>query len=82
LLLIAGIWAIDFADQHPECEVVGIDLSPLQPTYVPPNLQFEIDDFEGDTWGYADNKKFDFIHARSLVGTVKDWPKLIKNIYE
>jgi SAM-dependent methyltransferase len=27
-----GIWAIDFADAHPETEVIGVDLSPGQPT--------------------------------------------------
>ncbi|RKK75404.1 hypothetical protein BFJ71_g17124 [Fusarium oxysporum] len=26
-----GIWAIEFADDHPEAEVLGIDLSPIQP---------------------------------------------------
>jgi tRNA G46 methylase TrmB len=26
-----GIWAVDFADEHPETEVIGIDLSPNQP---------------------------------------------------
>lgn len=26
-----GIWAIDFADDHPESEVLGCDLSPIQP---------------------------------------------------
>ncbi|KAM5381622.1 hypothetical protein ACJA88_004697 [Fusarium oxysporum] len=26
-----GIWAIDFADEHPSAEVVGTDLSPIQP---------------------------------------------------
>lgn len=25
-----GIWAIDFADEHPESEVIGTDLSPIQ----------------------------------------------------
>lgn len=25
-----GIWAIDFADTHPDSEVVGVDLSPIQ----------------------------------------------------
>lgn len=37
-----GIWAIDFADEHPECEVIGIDLSPVQPSWVPPNCRFEV----------------------------------------
>ncbi|KAF5533346.1 TAM domain-containing protein, partial [Fusarium napiforme] len=26
-----GIWAIDFADEYPEAEVIGSDLSPIQP---------------------------------------------------
>jgi len=27
-----GLWAVELADAHPECEVIGIDLSPGQPT--------------------------------------------------
>lgn len=27
------IWAIDFADTHPECAVFGVDLSPIQPSW-------------------------------------------------
>ncbi|KAL1994792.1 hypothetical protein VTN49DRAFT_979 [Thermomyces lanuginosus] len=41
-----GIWAVDFADQHPEAEVIGCDLSPIQPTLVPPNVKFLVDDIE------------------------------------
>ena len=41
-----GIWAMDMADQYPHCEMIGTDLSPVQPSWVPPNLQFEVDDFE------------------------------------
>ncbi|KAK7524835.1 S-adenosyl-L-methionine-dependent methyltransferase [Phyllosticta citriasiana] len=26
-----GIWSIDFADEHPSAEVIGTDLSPIQP---------------------------------------------------
>lgn len=29
----------DFADEYPNCEVVGTDLSPIQPTWIPPNLK-------------------------------------------
>lgn len=29
-----GIWAIDFADVHPEAQVIGNDLSPIQPGHV------------------------------------------------
>ncbi|KAF7927216.1 hypothetical protein EAE99_005547 [Botrytis elliptica] len=69
-----GIWAIDFADQYPSSHVVGCDLSPIQPGWIPPNLEFEIDDVE-DTWRYS--QKFDFIHIRSLGGSVASWPHLL-----
>ncbi|SCB65004.1 unnamed protein product [Fusarium graminearum] len=39
-----GIWAIDMADLHPSAEVVGVDLSPIQPNFVPLNCRFEVDD--------------------------------------
>ncbi|EXA29949.1 hypothetical protein FOVG_18627 [Fusarium oxysporum f. sp. pisi HDV247] len=39
-----GIWAIDFADQYPNAEVIGTDLSPIQPDWVPPNVRFELED--------------------------------------
>jgi SAM-dependent methyltransferase len=41
-----GLWAIDFADAHPEAVVVGIDISPIQPTSIPPNLNFVLDNLE------------------------------------
>lgn len=44
----SGIWAIDMADQYPNCQVLGTDLSPIQPTWVPPNCKFEVDDLEQD----------------------------------
>ncbi|KAK2756460.1 hypothetical protein FQN54_005353 [Arachnomyces sp. PD_36] len=74
-----GIWAIEFADQFPSAEVLGNDLSPTQPTFVPPNVKFLVDDVE-DEWGYED-EPFDFIHARYLVGSVKDMKRLIKQAY-
>lgn len=27
-----GLWALDFADAHTECQVIGTDLSPIQPS--------------------------------------------------
>lgn len=29
----------DFADEHPGAEVIGTDISPIQPKWVPPNLK-------------------------------------------
>ncbi|KAK5658817.1 hypothetical protein OQA88_1629 [Cercophora sp. LCS_1] len=39
-----GVWAIDFADAHPDIRVISTNLSPNQPNAVPPNLSFEISD--------------------------------------
>ncbi|KAL4881871.1 S-adenosyl-L-methionine-dependent methyltransferase [Aspergillus karnatakaensis] len=64
-----GIWAIDFADEHPESEVIGNDLSPIQPSWIPPNCRFEVDDFEL-TWSYS--QPFDYIHGRELEGFIRD----------
>ncbi|KAM5359177.1 hypothetical protein ACJZ2D_014675 [Fusarium nematophilum] len=74
-----GIWAIDFADEHPECEVTGIDLSPIQPSAVPPNVSFFVDDLE-DVWEYS--TKFDFIFSRFLTGSIRDWPKFFNQSFE
>ncbi|OQD75097.1 hypothetical protein PENDEC_c008G04625 [Penicillium decumbens] len=68
-----GIWAIDFADEHPETEVTGIDLSPIQPSWVPPNCRFEVDDFE-QPWSY--NEPLDYIHGRELAGAIRDHEQL------
>ncbi|KAL1995935.1 hypothetical protein VTN49DRAFT_801 [Thermomyces lanuginosus] len=74
-----GIWAIDFADLHPSAEVIGCDLSPIQPTLVPPNLKFLVDDIESD-WTYEKNP-FDFIHARYLMVSIRDFGRLLKQCY-
>ncbi|PKS11171.1 hypothetical protein jhhlp_002932 [Lomentospora prolificans] len=74
-----GIWVTDFADECPNAEVIGTDLSPIQPSWVPPNCKFEIDNCEMD-WTYPDNA-FDYIHIRGLVGCVQDWVKLYRECY-
>ncbi|KAL1866293.1 hypothetical protein VTK73DRAFT_4823 [Phialemonium thermophilum] len=74
-----GIWAIDFADQFPNAEVIGTDLSPIQPNWVPPNVKFELDDAT-QTWSWPDNT-FDFVHLRYLFGAISDWNALFAEAY-
>jgi cyclopropane fatty-acyl-phospholipid synthase-like methyltransferase len=74
-----GIWAMDFADEQPETRVIGIDLSPTQPQFVPPNLTFEIDDLE-ETWTF--NHPFDFIFARMTVGAFADSSRFFQQSLE
>ncbi|KAG4263847.1 hypothetical protein FPRO03_09123 [Fusarium proliferatum] len=74
-----GIWAIDFADQYPNAEVIGTDLSPIQPDWVPPNVRFELEDATGN-WTWA-NGTFDFVHMRYLIGAIADWGALFKEAF-
>jgi ubiquinone/menaquinone biosynthesis C-methylase UbiE len=39
-----GRWAIEMGDEYPESQIVGTDLSPIQPSYVPPNVRFFVED--------------------------------------
>ncbi|KAI8258795.1 Secondary metabolism regulator LAE1 [Colletotrichum sp. SAR 10_98] len=74
-----GIWAMHFGDEHPEAEVIGTDLSPIQPGFVPPNVKFEIDDLE-DEWTYS--LPFDYIHSRVMTSSIGDWSVYLRKCYE
>ncbi|KZL79825.1 methyltransferase domain-containing protein, partial [Colletotrichum incanum] len=75
----SGIWAIDFGDEHPEADVIGVDLSPVQTTFVPPNVRFEVDDIE-EPWSFS--QPFDYIHSRMMTGSIGNWEKYIKRCYK
>lgn len=74
-----GLWAIDFADKHPKAEVLGVDLAPVQPQCVPPNLVFEVDDLE-QPWNFT--QRFDYIHCQLMIGAFQDWPNFFRQSLE
>ena len=74
-----GIWAIDFADEHPEAQVVGVDLSPIQPRMIPPNVTFQVDDLE-EPWTFS--AKFDFIYSRMMTASFANWPRFFQQSFE
>ncbi|KAF5009420.1 hypothetical protein FDECE_4352 [Fusarium decemcellulare] len=74
-----GIWAIDFADEFPNTNVIGTDISAIQPSWVPANLEFQIDDCTQE-WTFKENS-LDYVHMRFLVGSIVDWPALYKQAY-
>lgn len=75
-----GIWAIDMADAFPSAEIIGFDISPIQPDCVPPNCEFQIDDAQLDwTWP---PESFDYVHMRMLYGSIDDWAKLYGQAYD
>jgi len=76
-----GIWALEMADEFPNAIVIGTDLSPIQPTWVPPNCKFYIDDAEAEL-AYPMDEHFDFIHGRGLSGGIADWPRFYGQVYQ
>ncbi|GKT55105.1 methyltransferase domain-containing protein [Colletotrichum tofieldiae] len=69
-----GIWAMQFGDDHPEADVLGVDLSAIQPEFTGPNVQFEIDDLE-EEWTYS--QPFDYIHSRFMTSSIANWKDLL-----
>jgi hypothetical protein len=67
------------AEQFPSAEVIGTDLSDVQPRFVPPNCKFELDDAQLQ-WTFAPNS-FDFVHLRCLFGGISDWQALYGEIF-
>ncbi|CCE31633.1 uncharacterized protein CPUR_05486 [Claviceps purpurea 20.1] len=75
----SGIWAIELADRFPNASVIGTDIFPCQPHWVPPNVRFEIDDATLEwTW---DANHFDFIHIRHIMAGIQGWTALFKEAY-
>ncbi|KAI0549603.1 S-adenosyl-L-methionine-dependent methyltransferase [Xylaria curta] len=74
-----GIWAIEMADMYPSAEVLGVDLSPIQPPWIPSNCKFTIDDVE-DTW--ENGQDWDFVHLRNMIPILRNPVQLLKNVYD
>ncbi|KAK3401541.1 S-adenosyl-L-methionine-dependent methyltransferase [Sordaria brevicollis] len=74
-----GIWAIEFAIKNPAAHIVGTDLSPIQPEYVPPNCHFEVDDAE-DEWIFS--QQFDYVHLRLMFHAFKSHKDVMKSAYD
>ncbi|KXH31320.1 methyltransferase [Colletotrichum salicis] len=66
-------------DRYPSAEVTGVDLSPIQPSWVPSNVRFFVDDVEDD-WLSGNN--FDLIHMRNLASLVHELPMLLERVFD
>ncbi|KAI0421440.1 S-adenosyl-L-methionine-dependent methyltransferase [Xylaria grammica] len=72
-----GLWAIEMGDRFPDADILGLDLSPIQPTSVPPNVTFQVDDVE-DTWVHDND--YDFIHMREASAYMRSTPTVIESV--
>lgn len=57
--------------------VVGFRSDPID--RVPPNVHFEVDDVE-DVW--PPRAPFDLVYIRYMLGSIQDWPKLLRQAWE
>lgn len=67
-------------DLYPSANILGVDLSPIQPTWVPPNVKFMVDDVESP-WLHRRNH-FDYVHGRHIVMAIRNWDALMSRAYQ
>ncbi|KAL0930958.1 methyltransferase [Colletotrichum truncatum] len=75
-----GEWAIGMADEYPNCEVIGTDISAIAPTSIPMNCFFEVDDAELE-WERELNS-FDLVHFRHMMASFTDWSFIYKEAFK
>ncbi|KAG5921588.1 hypothetical protein E4U53_003772 [Claviceps sorghi] len=73
-----GIWAVEVGDRYPSAHVCGIDLTPIQPEWVPANVSFLVDDCQLD-WIERD---VDLAHFRFMVIILKDISSVLRHAFE
>ncbi|KZF24377.1 S-adenosyl-L-methionine-dependent methyltransferase [Xylona heveae TC161] len=75
-----GVWPLEMAEEFPDCEIIGTDLSPIQPQMVAENVHFFIDDAAEEDWLYPPNH-FDYIHTRAMAGSFEDFRHIIRQAF-
>ncbi|KAG8953824.1 hypothetical protein FRC04_001454 [Tulasnella sp. 424] len=77
----SGAWCIDMAKAFPDAAVIGMDLVPVKSSSVPPaSCRFDVGNADTDLAKMYKAESFNFIHARSMMQGVKDFPSFIRNI--
>ncbi|KAK2039318.1 S-adenosyl-L-methionine-dependent methyltransferase [Colletotrichum somersetense] len=73
-----GVWAMAYADEHPEAVVTGVDISPIQPQVVAPNCFFEIYNAESE-WPWR--IPHDFVFMRHMNTAFASWRDTIEKVF-
>lgn len=64
----SGVWCNDVANEFPFiAEVIGIDISPVQPNNVFSEMEFIVMKFPEDLKDEFDTGSLDLVHSRSLM---------------
>lgn len=85
---MSALIALDFcvmltatvADKYPDASVMGTDLSPVQSSWLPLNLQMFVDDCEEDDWLHGTG--FDLAHMRDVLGFLRDQDNVLAKVHK
>lgn len=69
------------APLFPNAAITGTDLSPVQPTEVPENVHFLVDDATEDEWLWEPDH-FDFIHTGHMTGAMPSFKRLLRQTFK
>ncbi|KAK7211108.1 hypothetical protein V2G26_018286 [Clonostachys chloroleuca] len=73
-----GVWAFEVGDHYKSLTVDAVDANlSILPKFVPPNVVFVLDNVEYD----LGKTRHDFIFCRDMGGSIRDWPKLVRNCF-
>lgn len=75
-----NVESLTVGDKYPSAKVTGLDLSPIQPVWVPPNVEFVVEDVEEDQWIHGND--FDYIHFRATACVLKNPIQVVANAFE
>ncbi|KAF3120694.1 hypothetical protein TWF703_002352 [Orbilia oligospora] len=76
----SGKWAVDAADEYPMAHVIATDITPIQPTVIPPNLEFLLQHDYNNDWNLPQNV-FDLVFSRWNHLYIDDWRNFIRQAY-
>ncbi|KAJ5974419.1 hypothetical protein N7481_011629 [Penicillium waksmanii] len=74
-------WAVEVAEQYPDCQVIGVDIAPhMSPDDVPENLWLQVDNLNRNFTFPANH--FDLVQSRLLATGIHNsrWPTYIRDI--
>lgn len=90
----SGIWCVEMAEEYPSAMIIGMDISPIQPTQKPANVEWITQDMESSSsssseeeaaaaWPFPENY-FDLIRLSLVHGCVQNWntfmSKLVRHL--
>ena len=71
------------AEKYPSARVIGTDLSPIQPIWSPPNVEFRVEDLEDETRDWSGlYEDADLFHIRALMQTLRYPERLLERALE